>query len=300
MVSGTRHSADPGEPDPSLVAELSGERRVALQRDTAAALGLSTVFQDRLSDGSPGPDMVVVPPGMFEMGSPRTEFGHRPEEGPRSYVCIQQAFAIGRFTVTASEFERFRHDTGWVLRRDLIWARGRHPVINVRMNDARVYAEWLSAQTGRQYRLPSEAEWEYAARAGTQGPFCFGDSVSCREVHFNAAFPYEEGRRGRRWFLPRGLPVSGTLPVGSLPPSPWGLYEVHGNVWEFTSSPWLDSHLGINRDGSADARGDGSRVVTKGGSWFDPAVLARSAARRPRLRDELDVNLGVRLARELG
>jgi formylglycine-generating enzyme required for sulfatase activity len=299
MSGHTRPAVDPCQPDLELVAEHPVAERIELQREAASAAGLPVVFQDDLADGTSGPDMVVVPAGMFAMGSLRTEFGHAAEEGPQCYVCLRQAFAIGRYTVTAQEFERFRRDTGWVLRRDLIWARGLHPVINIRHADAQAYARWLSEQTGHAYRLPSEAEWEYAARAGTSGPFCFGDSVSCREVHFNAAFPYEEARRRWRWTWPRCLPMAGTLPVGSLPPSPWGLHEVHGNVWELTASPWTASHLNTDRDGHVDSRADGRYMVTKGGSWFDPAVLARSAARRPRLRDELDVNLGVRLVREL-
>jgi formylglycine-generating enzyme required for sulfatase activity len=299
MSGPTQPALDPCEPDLVLVAEHTVAERIELQRAAAEAAGLPVVFQDALADGAPGPDMVIVPAGMFAMGSPRSEFGHAAEEGPQCYVCIRRAFAIGRYTVTAQEFERFRRDTGWVLRRDLIWSRGQHPVINIRYADAQAYARWLSAQTDHAYRLPSEAEWEHAARAGTSGPFCFGDSVSCREVHFNAAFPYEEARRRRRWIWPRCLPMAGTLPVGSLPPSPWGLHEVHGNVWELTASPWTASHLNTDRDGRVDPRAGGRYVVTKGGSWFDPAVLARSAARRPRLRDELDVNLGVRLVREL-
>lgn len=299
MVTPNQPRPDPGDSNLCFVADLSPKRRLELQREAAQAADLPVVFRDRLSGGSSGPEMVVVPAGMFEMGSPRREFGHRPEEGPQRYVCVYRPFAIGRYAITASEFESFREDTGWVLRRDLIWAKGQHPVINIRIADAQLYAQWLSAQTGARYRLPSEAEWEYAARAGTHGPFCFGDSISCREVHFNAAFPYQEARQRRRWFLPRCIPKSGTLPVGSLPPNPWGLHEVHGNVWELTCSPWTDSHLHINRDGSIDPRLESRWIVTKGGSWFDPAVLSRSAARRPRLRDELDVNLGVRLLREL-
>jgi formylglycine-generating enzyme required for sulfatase activity len=125
--------------------------------------------------------------------------------------------------------------------------------------------------------------------------------VSCREIHFNAAFPYEEARQRRRWFLPRCLPLPSTLPVGDKPPNTWGLHEVHGNVWEFTASPWTESHHNARRDGGIDpGEGDPVRIVVKGGSWFDAAIYARSASRRPRLRDEMDVNLGLRLVRELG
>lgn len=290
---------DPCEPNLVFVPDLSPAERQRLQAETAAAVGRAVGFRDRCADGSEGPELAVIPPGMFEMGSPRNEFGHRPEESPQVYVCVQRPFALGRHAVTAEEWARFQHATGWRFRDDLIQARGRHPVINVRIADAQRYCEWLSAQTGARYRLPTEAEWEYAARAGSTGPFCFGENVSCREVHFNAAFPYQEAREGRRWFLPRCMPLPTAVEAGSKPPNLWGLHEVHGNVWEFTANPWTESHLHTLRDGTIDPNVHSRWVVTKGGSWFDPAVLARSAARRPRLRDELDVNLGFRLLREL-
>ncbi len=271
-----------------------------LQQQAAARHRLPVHFRDRFLDGSgEGPELAVIPAGSFEMGSDAREFGHRPEEAPRHYVCLRHDFALGRHVITAEQFERFRAETGWYLRPDLIWARGDYPVINIRIGDAERYAAWLSEKTGQRYRLPTEAEWEYACRAGSLAPFAFGDNVSCREVHFNAAFPYVEAREKRRWFLPRCSPLMKALPVGSLPPNLWGLHEMHGNVQEFTSSPWIAHHAHANRDGTPGAAGDPKRIVVKGGSWFDPAVLARSAARLPRLRDELDVNLGFRLLREL-
>lgn len=281
------------------IEELCESRRVALQQEAADAAGVAVRFRDVLPDGSEGPEMVVIPPGVFYMGSPETEFGHRPEEGPQQLMSVPGSFAIGRFTVTAEQFERFRHATGWYLRPDLIWVSGTVPVINVRLSDARLYARWLSEQTGASYRLPTEAEWEYAARAGATTPFHFGESVSCREVHFNPSFPYEEARQRRRWYLPRCVPMSRALAVGSKPANLWGLHEVHGNVWEFTESRWTESHTGVVRDARHATARAGGRIVTRGGSWFDAAVLARSAARRPRVWDELDVNLGFRLVRAL-
>ncbi len=282
------------------VEDLDVPALKALQQDAAAAAGLPVVFRDQLTDGSEGPQMCVIPAGSFEMGSPDTEFGHRPEEAPVHYVALQQSFALGRFTITADEFAVFQRDTGYRFRSDLITAHGRHPVMNLRIGDVRRYCAWLSECTGQRYRLPTEAEWEYACRAGTGTPFHFGDSVSCREVHFNATFPYDEAREKKRWFLPRCVPLPTALEVGSKPPNTWGLHEMHGNVWEFTQNPWTASHIGAHRDGSvADSRYR-DWVVVKGGSWFDAAVLARSAARRPRLRDEMDVNLGFRVLREIG
>ena len=299
MQPDVRTRSAPCEPNQSFVHDLSAQALSALQRKSAERLKVPVLFQDAMARGGQGPEMVVMPPGTFEMGSPETEFGHRPEEGPVHYVCIQRPYAIGRYTITAEEFERFREATGWYLRPELIWARGRFPVINIRLSDATRYAQWLSAETGQRYRLPTEAEWEYACRAGTLTPFHYGESVSCRDVHFNPTFPYEEARQRRRWFMPRCLPLSSALEVGSKPANAWGLHEMHGNVWEFTANPWTSSHIHACRDGSINADVRSDWVVVKGGSWFDPAVLARSAARRPRLRDELDTNLGMRLVREL-
>jgi formylglycine-generating enzyme required for sulfatase activity len=298
-VSSTVSETDTQNRDRVFIHNLDQDGLKQLQRRAAEAAVVEVFFQDALKEGSQGPEMAVIPAAMFEMGSNRREFGHRPEESPQHYVTIHQPFALGRFTITAEEFELFRADTGWTLRPDLIWAEGRFPVMNIRIADAQHYADWLSEQTGAFYRLPTEAEWEYACRAGTLTPFSYGESVSCRDIHFNAAFPYNEARERRRWFLPRCLPMPRALMVGSLSDNPWGLFEMHGNVQEFTSTAWVPHHSLAHRDGSPREAADPKRIVVKGGSWFDPAVQARSAARMPRLRDELDVNLGFRLVREL-
>lgn len=283
----------------NYVPDMSVQERIALQQITAAQVNLGVVFRDTLKQGGRGPEMVLIPAGMFAMGSTAQEFGHRREEAPQHYVGLRKAYAIGRYTVTAEEFAPFAQATGWRPGPDLLWARGRKPVINIRIADAMAYAHWLSEQTGETYRLPTEAQWEYAARAGSSTAFHYGESISCREVHFNPTFPYEEARQKKRWFVPRCMPVSSAFEVGAKPPNLWGLFDMHGNVWEFTASPWTASHINADRDGSIDAGVYSDWIVVKGGSYFDSAVLARSASRRPRLRDELDVNLGLRLLREL-
>ncbi len=270
-----------------------------MQEEVAGRIGRQKFFSDRLASGNEGPALAVVPPGMFEMGSPEDEPGHRPEEAPQHYVRIRRAFSIGRYPVTAAQFADFTQVTGWQWRSDLLQARGDYPVINIQLADAVAYTDWLSAQTGKRYRLPTEAEWEYAARAGSLAPFAFGENVSCREVHFNAAFPYQEEKSLLRKLLPRCMPYTRALMVGSLKPNLWGLYDMHGNVWELTSSPWTDSHIDAPRDGGSRPVASSDWIVTKGGSWFDPAARARSASRFPRMRNEVDVNLGFRVVREL-
>ncbi|MEJ2059182.1 MAG: formylglycine-generating enzyme family protein [Gammaproteobacteria bacterium] len=294
-----RQSKVPCEPDLPYVHDMDEAALLAWQAVAAERAGVDAAFQDTLADGSAGPWMQMIPPGMFEMGSLRTEFGHQSSEHPQHTVCLGRPFALGRYTVTVEEFDRFRLDTGWVIRSDLIWSSGRRPVMNIRLKDAQLYADWLSEQTGQRYRLPTEAEWEYACRAGSLTPFHFGASLTCKEAHFNSTFPYEEARQKRRWFLPRCFPLQRAAEVGEKPANTWGLHDMHGNVWEFTVNPWTNSHINANRDGAPAPLHGTQRIVTKGGSYFDSAAQARSAARMTRLRDELDVNLGMRLVREL-
>lgn len=285
-----------------LLSELSSHEVKALQTEAANTMGVSTAFNDSYELGGikqDGIPLVVIPAGLFMMGSNEDEFGHLATEAPMHYVTIRQPFAIGQYTVTSEEFEHFRQDTQWHLDPDLIWHKGKKPVINIRASEARLYLKWLSEKTGQKYRLPTEAEWEYSCRAGTQTPFYFGNEVSCKEIHFNPNFPYNEQKAKKRWFFPKCLPVFTPIDVGLKQPNLWGVHDMHGNVWEITQSPWTSSHINANRDGSASQHVHSADCVTKGGSWFDPAVKTRSAARMRRLNDELDTNLGFRVVREL-
>jgi len=281
-----------------FLPDLSSDEIKALQDTTAEKLNLPSYFSDSLKIGGEGPELAVIPAGQYEMGSTHDEFGHIKEEYPQHYSHIRQPFAIGRFTVTADDFEKFRADTEWFLRPDLLWAKGKQPVMNIRISDCYLYLNWLSEQTGHRYRLPTEAEWEYAARAGTNTAFHFGDDVTCKDVHFNSLFPYNEAKQNKRWYMPICVPMPKAIEVGSKPANNWGLHEVHGNVWEFTETPWQDSHINANRDGTS-PNSLSRWLVTKGGSWFDDAVWARSAARKKRLFDEMDTNLGFRVVREI-
>lgn len=256
-------------------------------------------FRDTCHSGGYGPELTVIPFGRFEMGSDKREHGHSTTEYPQHLVTLRESFAIGIYPILTEEFDAFRHATEWQLRPRLIWHSGRYPAINLRLRDIRLYIAWLNQQTGQTYRLPTEAEWEYAARAGTTTAFHQGNDVSCKEVHFNPNFPYRKSAERQRWSLPRCFPALKASEAGLHEPNDWGLHDVHGNVWEYTSSHWTSSHLNANRDGSPTVGADPFCYVTKGGSWFDGAVQARSAARKKRNLDELDTNLGFRLVREL-
>jgi len=282
-----------------FLPELSLDEIQQLQADTATALNLPVLFTDTLKSGKKGPELMIIPAGRYEMGSSHDEFGHRKDEYPQHYSQICKPFAIGRYTITADEFEAFQKDTEFFVRPDLIWSSGKEPVINIRLADALLYIEWLNEQTGENYRLPTEAEWEYAARAGTTTAFHFGDDVTCKDVHFSPLFPYNEAKQKKRWFLPICSPMATVLEVGTKPANTWGLHDVHGNIWEFTSTYWKDSHLYNNRDGSAHSDFISPLYVTKGGSWFDEAIHARSASRKKRLFDEMDTNLGFRVVRDI-
>jgi formylglycine-generating enzyme required for sulfatase activity len=271
-----------------------------LQQRAARAAGVAVMFRDRSRDDVPVPEMMVIPAGEFEMGSDASEYGHEKSESPRRYVLIERAFALGRYAVTKAEFAAFQAATGWMPRPEVLWPTGdRQPVFNVRPTDIEAYLDWLRDVTGKRYRLPTETEWEFAARAGTRTPFAFGESVGCRDVHFNSLFPYEERRERRKWYIPLCIPTPRPLEVGSFQPNLWGLHDMHGNVQEFTSSPWRDSHVDLPRNGAYRRVGDEEWLVVKGGSWFDPAVACRSAARRRRHSTEMDTNLGFRVLREL-
>ena len=193
------------------------------------------VFRD--CDGTWCPEMVVVPAGSFMMGSPSGEKGRDADEGPVHRVRISEPFAVGVYEVTFEEWEACRRGGGCSHNPDdKGWGWGRRPVIHVSWQDAQAYVRWLSRVTGKAYRLLSESEWEYVARAGTTGPFHFGSTITTEQANY--------GSRGGR-----------TAPVGSFPANAFGLHDVHGNVMERVEDCWHASYRGAPGDGSAWTRG---------------------------------------------
>ena len=147
-----------------------------------------------------------------------------------------------------------------------------HPVVGVSWNDAQLYLSWLSEQTGQHYRLPSEAEWEYACRAGTRTAFNVGDTITTEQANYDGLYVYNGGARGQY----RG----GTSPLGSFAPNAWGLSDMHGNVWEWVQDIVHDNYDGAPLDGSAwESDGDTSRRILRGGSWLYHPRYLRSAIR---------------------
>lgn len=275
---------------------LSAGECSALQIHAGEAHGLADVrFRDTLADGSAGPELVAIPAGAFEYGAAPQEEAS-PQERPRRSALIERDFALGIYPVTTEEFEQYARATGWHPRAELVWLSGRKPVINIRQSEARDYCAWLSAQTGQCYRLPTELEWEYACRAGAATAYPGGDRIGPDEALYNASMGYDATRPRRPRLLSRCFVRCGAQEVGRYPPNRWGLHDMAGNVWEFTASPWTRDHASLPE---RPLPGRPQAVVTKGGSWFDGPEDCRAAARRRRLENELDINLGFRLVREL-
>ena len=205
------------------------------------------------------PEMVVVPAGTFVMGRDG-DFLRTPAPNPARKVTVPR-FAMGRFEVTFEQWDACVADGGCSHSPDDEgWGRGRRPVMNVSWEDARAYADWLSGTTGARYRLPSEAEWEYAARAGSTGDWTTGDHIRPDQANFDGTGPLNEND---------ATPIyhRRTMPVGSYPPNAFGLYDVHGNVSEMTRDCFNETYHGAPSDGSARLDGDCGAGISRGGSW---------------------------------
>ena len=299
----------------------------------------SRYLSKRQSDAciEPGPDLaptlVVLPPGRFWMGSPAGETGRDADEGPRQWVTIPRPFALGRCEVTVGQFRRFVEATGYRTQAEQPGAKGceiwdsksnkftanpgrnwrdpgfpqteAHPVTCVSHADAEAYMAWLSSRTGAIYRLPTEAEWEYAARAGSETANYWDDDPQGQTQcdYANGAGLEAKVIGATDWvYAACRDDFVHTAPVASLRPNTFHLYDMSGNVWEWTADCWHDNYTGAPVDGSAwqeTGGGDCGRRVVRGGSWFDLPSLLRSANRfsySPVIANDI---LGFRVARAL-
>ena len=265
------------------------------------------------------PEMVVVPAGSFTMGSSASEKSWAAshggnlesvaDESPQHQVSLR-SFALGKYDVTRGEYAAFVRETGypvgdgcgpdsfkWNKQAGVSWQNPgfsqteRGPVVCVSWQDARAYVAWLNGKVRRlvstsgddPYRLPSESEWEYAARAGTATRFWWGDD--------------DGGASGHAWYKENS--GGQTHPVGSKPANPFGLYDMVGDVWQWTEDCYADTYANAPPDGSATKGGNDCLRVDRGGSWLYPAWLLRSATRERNPADYRDVIMGFRLARTL-
>jgi formylglycine-generating enzyme required for sulfatase activity len=288
----------PAPPPPAVDTPLSQEREAALKP------------LDSFRECANCPEMVVIAPGELMMGSPDTEPERYANEGPQHRVKIGRAFAAGKLKVTRDQFEEFARETNYSAEKCFTAEDGRiedragrsfrnpgfaqegtHPAVCVSWEDAKAYVAWLSKKTGRQYRLLTEAEWEYAARAGTTTPFWWGASISTDQANYNGETTYADG--------PKGEYRQRTLPADSSKPNAWGLYQVHGNAFEWVEDCWNDSYEGAPSDGAASSAGNCNRHVRRGGAWNYPPRMARSAYRDSRPAATRGSNMGLRVARTL-
>jgi formylglycine-generating enzyme required for sulfatase activity len=288
-----------GEPDTLVVLLSRSARTGTVFRDVFGQFGQSAAatprtFRDPFRDGTgEGPAMVVIPAGTFVMGSPPDEAGRDEDESPQHQVAVP-AFAMSRHEVTFEDYDRFATATGRELPSDAGWGRGARPVINVSWDDAVAYADWLSEQTGEAYRLPTEAEWEYAARAGTTTAFALPAPDGSDDIAGQGLANCSNC--GSQWDGER------TAPVASFAPNAWSLFDMHGNVREWLQDCWHASYRGAPGDGRAWLEADGgdcSRRVLRGGSWDLEPDYVRSALRFRFYPGEADDFAGFRLARTL-
>lgn len=309
-----------------------------------------SVIQDILESGQVAPAMSVLPAGTFMMGSAADEVERYVDEGPQHQVTFEKPFALGRTEVTVGQFRVFIEDTGyvtsaergngsyirepesglWRLRGSLNWrfdnegkpARDDAPVVHVSWDDAKAYATWLSQQTGQRYRLPTEAEFEYANRAGSTTRYWWGDGPP-KDVVVNVrgeldesvtpllvwpptpeevSYLYKDGPPPPISFKGYGDGFGGLAPVGSFKPNGFGLFDTTGNVWEWTEDCWHDSYVGAPGDGSAWTAGPGADCtvrVLRGASYYCFPRHVRSANRWFHWTIYRSMYVGFRVAREL-
>jgi formylglycine-generating enzyme required for sulfatase activity len=243
--------------------------------------------------------MVVLPAGAF-----RTEDLHgsgRAVEKPAHEVQIRRKFAIARTEVTFEEYDRFAQATDRSLPKDAGWGRGQRPVIYVSWDDASAYVNWLSEQTGKRYRLPSEAQWEYAARVGTETTRFWGDdeNQACRyaNVHDISSRQRNADFKWPHHKCDDGYPQ--TAPVGKLAANAFSLRDMLGNVWEWTADCWNGDYSSAPKDAGGRTGGDCSRRVMRGGSWYEERGFARSAYRYSDPIATTGSSLGFRVAQDL-
>lgn len=247
------------------------------------AIPPSDPFLQSSVPAAPLPQMVNVPTGCFDLGSPDTELQRDVDEGPQRTLCLN-AFRIGKYEVTFAQYDVFADATGRERPNDSGWGRGNFPVINVSWSEATAYATWLSAETGQDYRLPNEAEWEYAARAGTTTAFHTGATITTDDANFDGSFTYNGSAVGTY----RGQ----TTVVGSFVANAFGLHDVHGNVWEWTCSAFQIRYTGAEQQCDSDPA---NVRVLRGGSWFLGPQNMRSANRGDFSADDDGFDRGFRL-----
>jgi formylglycine-generating enzyme required for sulfatase activity len=297
------------------------------------AIAQSTQSGAVFRDCAECPEVVVVPAGNFTMGSTPQETalaGLPQEQAAREYpahgVVISRPFAIGRYEITVDEYEAFaaatdrpasKNCTTWDIEKG-IWGplgnadwrnpgyeqSGQHPVGCLTIDDARAYVAWLSKKTGKTYRVPSEAEWEYVARAGTTTMQTWSDSFDNICAFANVAdqtrvAAHRISDPDPTRFFPCNDDFVYAAPVGRFPPNPWGLYDMIGNIWEWTEDCFIPTYDGAPTDGTARTEPGCTRLIVRGGGWYSRTWFARNAGRSREDLSYRSSTLGLRVVREL-
>jgi formylglycine-generating enzyme required for sulfatase activity len=253
----------------------------------------------------------MVPAGTFLLGSPEDEPGRLCVEGPQQRIAIERPFGVGKLAITVDQYTAFVADSGYdagatcrqwdgASWRDQpgsflspgFTQGGDHPAVCVSWEDATAYAAWLAARTGRRFRLLTEAEWEYGARAGTTTPYWWGASVSPGQANGKLTAAGQAG-------TDNGSCLQHTLPATSFAPNPWGLYQMHGNTWEWVEDCWHPSHAGASPDGRARQGPADSKRVVRGGAWHNGPPGLRSARRHAADRHLRRSDIGFRVAEDI-
>ena len=287
-------------PDPSRFREIHGRLPSGDPVFDGATVSLRTPPGTAFCDGPGMPVMMVLPAGRFTLGAAPGDLDARPTEGPAKHVVLAQPFAMGVFPVRRQEYAQLAEAAAPAVQKPKKGlfgfggskaarsapepGSGDLPVTSVSLPDAEAFARSLSRAAGAQYRLPSEAEWEYACRAGSAGRFAWGDAAGAGVAHYaGAAGPAPQGPR----------------PPGQFPPNDFGLYDMHGNVREWTQDRWHDDYTETPADGAPARGGHSAMHVVRGGCYADPAAVIRASARgRAGAEDRLAM-IGFRLVREL-
>ena len=271
-----------------IAAVMIAVAGVATLSTAARAAPAATTF----ADCADCPVMVRIPQGQFTMGSPANEPYRGAEKQHR--VTIASPFALSKYEITFAQWDACvaHGGCGGYRPDDQGWGRGNHPVIGISWNDAKAYVAWLSKTTGKRYRLASESEWEYAARARTTTAFSFGTTINTTEANYDGSTAYGTG--------PKGVNREKTLPVGSFAPNAFGLYDMHGNVWEWTEDCWSDEYTAATpANGAPYVQPKCAGHVLRGGSWEDHPADVRSAARVGGGSDDQSWSDGFRVALSL-
>ncbi|MBV0932738.1 SUMF1/EgtB/PvdO family nonheme iron enzyme [Marinobacterium weihaiense] len=270
-------------PSAPAIAEAERIESAKALREASQPVANLSLFQDELAGGGRGPQMAILPSGRFRMGDLHGQGDDN--EYPVHEVVIAHGFALSRHEVTFAEYDRFAQATGRPLPADEGWGRGSRPVINVSWRDASAYTVWLREQTGQPYRLPTEAEWEYAARAGTESMYWWGDSPMDGYAVCDGCGSQWDGQQ--------------TAPVGSTRANPWGLFDLSGNVDEWVQDCYQPDYSQAPKDGSAEQASGCHQRVMRGGSWFDIPRLVRPASRYRHPEDSARNSWGFRVALDL-